>query len=352
MRLLLKIQSAHRHPFRALRSETFDISLFHDKRIIRSLKRIEELRNLKPLFMIWDDFIAYKSLEDDIFIEDFSKEIFVVTRKVLSSLNAHTQNDHISLHEISDTTPNKTEQLLDAIDQITDVLQQVVPEKSQTRTLFHHQAPPIDLKSEVTTDEIALRFYYIQRLQRAIDLLNQAPNNHLFHSIDYHGELKSPVITAILRSMQETGSANPMMHQWDDMKEYKFIDNIKFVKEFVSIVLIALRHIYTNPNGSLFGETNIENMNVDQILHAIDIITDQVSSSSQAYSNGYTGTFQEWIQQYWWTIPLTIGIIAIRLAYYYYQTTHHPYGYYGSYGSFGGSHFGSSHGVSQSDLNF
>ncbi len=356
MRLLLKIQSAHRQPFRAVRSETFDISLFHDKRIIRSLKRIEELRNLKPLFMIWDDFVAYKSLEDDIFIEDFSKEIFVVTRKVLSSLNEYGDLGHLSLHEIEHTAPNRTEHLLDAIDQITHALQQVVPQQSsQNRALLSiNHAPPLDLKSEVSTDEIALRFYYIQRLHKAMDLLNRAPNNQAYHTIDYHAGLKSAGITATLRAMQEAGNPSPMMHQWNDMKEYKFIDNIKFAKEFVSVVFIALRHIYTNPGGSLLGEAHIENMSIDQILHAIDIITDQVSASTQAYSATEGNTFQEWLAQYWWAVPVTIGTIAIRLAYYYYHGIHNPYGYFGGSGSFGGSFGSSYHGsqTTQSDVFF
>jgi hypothetical protein len=357
MRLLLKIQSAHRQPFRNFRSDIFDVSMFHDKRIIRSLKRIEELRNLKPLFMIWEDFVAYKSLEDDVFIEDFSKEIFVVTRKVLSSLNEYGNVDHLALHELPHTTPNKTEQLLDAIDQITHALQQIVPpQTAQIRSqLPLHHASPLDLKSEVATDEIALRFYYIQRLQKAIELLRKTPNDKPYHTIDYQAFSKSGGVATVLRAMQETSSPNPMMHQWDDMKEYKFIDNIKFVKEFASVVFIALRHVYTNPGGSLFDETHIENMSIDQILHAIDIITDQVSNSSQAYTTGESSTFQEWFDQYWWAIPLTIGTIAVRLAYYYYHSTH-SYGYFGgsfggSFGGFGGSHYGSSNSA-QSDLNF
>ena len=354
MRLLLKIQSSHRQPFRTLRSDIFDISMFHDKRIIRSLKRIEELRNLKPLFMIWDDFVAYKSLEDDVFIEDFSKEIFVVTRKVLSSLNEHSDAAHLSFHELSHAAPNKTEQLLDAIDEITHVLQQVVPyQPSQTRTSLH--TPPLDLKAEVSTDEIALRFYYLQRLQKAMELLGITPTPKPYHTLDYHAFSKSTGISTLLRAMQQAGGPSPMMHQWDDMKEYKFIDNIKFAKEFVSVVLITLRHMYTNPSGSLLGGAHIENMSIDQILHAIDIITDQVSNSSQAYNGGENSTFQEWFQQYWWVIPLTAGTIAVRLAYYYYYSAQHPYGFYGSsfggFGGFGGSNYGSSS-ATQSDLNF
>lgn len=348
MKLLLKIQSAQRHPLRALRSDSFDISLFHDKRIIRSLKRIEELRNLKPLFMIWDDFVAYKSLEDDIFIEDFSKEIFVVTRKVLSSLNDYAVT-HPSLHEFASVPPNKTELLLDAIDEITHALQQVVPpQRTQLHSQSAHQhAPPLDLKAEVTTDEIALRFYYIQRLQKAMELLSKVSHNQAYHTIDHHADLKSPGIIALLRAMQDSNSANPVMHQWDDVKEYKFIDNMRFVREFVSVVLITLRHVYTSPNGSLFDGSHIERMTIDQILHAIDIITDQVSNSSQVYANTNNGeTIQEWLQQYWWVIPITVGSIAVRLAYYYYYSMQKPHGYYGGNsfgGSFGGGSFGAPH---------
>lgn len=356
MNLLLQIQSDHRQPLRMLRSNTFDISTFHDKRIIRSLKRIEELRSLKPLFIIWDDFIAYKSLEDDIFIEDFSKEIFVVTRKVLSSLNENDKNSCPPFNDCANASPAKTEQLLDAIDQVTNILEQAVPSQcvGKNNPPTFRRTIPIDLKSEVSTDEIALRFYYIQRLQKAMEMLEKAERANLYRSINCDGLFKAVGVASLLRAMQEIGGPSPVLNQWNDIKEYKLIDNIKFIKEFASVVLITLRHIYVNPGESLVGGPHVENMSIDQILHAIDIITDQVSHSSQVYGPKENNSLEEWFKEYWWTIPLTAGTIAVRLAYYYYHSMNNPYGYhggsFGGFGGFGGSNHGSS--SSSESLNF
>jgi hypothetical protein len=316
---------------RNFRVLNFDLGLFHDKRIIRSLKRIEELRNLKPLFMIWDDFVAYKSLEDDVFIEDFSKEIFVVTRTVLSSLDEHgtSVTQGMWLQELTQTAPNKTEFLLDAIDEITHALQKMVPYQPQNLTTTTKNAPPLDLKSEVSTDEIALRFYYIQRLHKAMDVLGKADTMEPYHTLKFTNNWKSVRIYALLRAMQESGTSQAVFNVWDEVKEYKFIDNLKFVREFASVVFLALRHLYPGSSASgIIGNTqaNLENVDIETILHAIDIITDQLATTSNTYNAYSAESLQDWLQHYWWVPPMTIGTIILRIAYYYY-VHHKPLGY-------------------------
>jgi hypothetical protein len=353
MQLLLKIQSANRISFDCtVRAINFDMSLFNDKRVIRSLKRIQETRSLKPLFMIWDDFIAYKSLEDDVFIEDFSKEIFIVTRTVLSSLDERNIDlDNIWLGQIPQEPPNKTEQLLDAIDEITHALQKVVPDN--TPFFKSHHIPPLDLKSEVSSDEIALRFYYVQRLQKAMDILSKIQKPIAYTIFNSITTSRSAHIQSLLRAMQESGNNNAIHQTWNDVKEYKYIDSVVFVKEFACVIFIALRHLYTGGASPelMSSESSIEKMHIEEILHAIDIITDQLSQSTQI-SNGYMSeTFEEWIQHYWWIPPLTLGCITIRLAYYYYGPKHSLFGF--GYGSHGSS-YGFNHGLQQgsSDLMF
>ncbi len=276
--------------------------------------------------MIWDDFVAYKSLEDDIFIEDFSKEIFVVTRTVLSSLDYHgINNDQTALQQLA--TP-KTEQLLDAIDAITEELQKIVPHPHSIAIHHHKQhipAPPLDLKSEASTDEIALRFYYIQRLTKAMEMIGFIRSAKPYHAMQCKTTWKSVRVESLLRAMQESGTHHAAMNMWGEVQEYKFIDNLAFVKEFVTVIFIALRHLYSG-NGLTESlnhiELNIENIEVEDILHAIDIITDQVSSNSQ-YNEYTPNNFQEWLNHYWWIPPLTIATIIVRIIYSHYGYSHH-----------------------------
>ena len=321
MSLLFKMQSSQQMSFtRALRKIDFDLSMFNDRRIIRSLKRIQETRNLKPLFMIWDDFTAYKSLEDDIFIEDFSKEIFVVVRTVLSTLDEHCDNTLCLEQLAQQSSVNPTEQLLDAIDEITHELQKVVPDNTHHYKQITH-ASPLDLKSEVSTDEIALRFYYIERLTSALETIKRIGASHAYHTLPHKAALKSPRIYSMLRAMQEAGNPDAVLSAWGEIKEYKFIDNLEFVKEFVSVVYLALRHLYTganNPDILTHTHNNLEKLSIEHILHAIDIINDQLSHDTQIYNGYSTQSVQEWLQQYWWIPPFTLGSIAVRLIYYYY----------------------------------
>jgi len=139
-----------------------------------------------------------------------------------------------------------------------------------------------------------------------------------------------------LRAMQESGSPDAMVHQWGEMKEYKFIDNLNFVKEFASVVFIALRHMYGSAAES--HQSHVGTMSTEELLHAIDIITDQVSNASQTTNDYNAQNLQDWLQHYWWVIPFTVGSIAVRMIYYHYSMHSHHYGMYGS----GGYHHQSS----------
>jgi hypothetical protein len=190
----------------------------------------------------------------------------------------------------------------------------------------------------------------VQRLERAMDILRTTQKSTAYTILNYNTVWRSPPIQSLLRAMQESGNTDAMYHTWNDVKEYKYIDSVAFVKEFTCVVFIALRYLYTGTAAPdlMNTELNIEKLQIEDILHAIDIITDQLSQSTQM-SNGYTAeTFGEWLHNYWWIPPLTLGCIALRLAYYYYGPKYSSFNFgFGSHGSSHGFNHESLHGSSE-----
>ena len=91
---------------------------FKHQLIRSSIKQMRQTRNLKPLFMVWDSFAAYKSLYDELFVEEFSKEIFIITRNTIARMVEHTR---VPGPYISDEyMPSSIDERIKAISRMTD----------------------------------------------------------------------------------------------------------------------------------------------------------------------------------------------------------------------------------------
>ena len=61
--------------------------------------------------MVWDDFITYKSIDDQLLVEEFTKEIFIISRNILYSTLSTQQKELLDKRFILSAY-----QLLDVID--------------------------------------------------------------------------------------------------------------------------------------------------------------------------------------------------------------------------------------------
>ena len=138
-----------------------ECNTFRDMRIQRSIDIMKQKRSLKPLFMIWDDFTGYKSIKDQIFVEEFTKEVFIISRNMLITLAAHDEFVVAPPVRLNASA----EQLLNDIRYYdSDAL---CPLPSGTVAKMHAKDRAVDLHTFAHIDDVMMRFYIIKRLKDA-----------------------------------------------------------------------------------------------------------------------------------------------------------------------------------------
>lgn len=82
-----------------------DLSTFEHTDIKKSIEAIKKQKNLLPLFMVWHNFKNYKSIEDQLFIEEFTKAVLIISVNLLINTSSSKKirmsiDTHDFLHRI------------------------------------------------------------------------------------------------------------------------------------------------------------------------------------------------------------------------------------------------------------
>ena len=268
--------------------------LFTHKQIRRSVKEIVHTKSLKPLFMVWDSFASYKSLHDDLLVEDFSKEIFIITKNTIKTLHKYEEYDFVDRKSYA-----SCEELLDAISDMTSVLQNVYDIKGNILNRVENIS---DIKLAVHTDEVAFRFYCIRRLRKATDYLLSQKNR-----------------------IQHEGVYKEFARLWDDITQYKYIDDGQYMHKAAARTLLLLQNnllpkivqrTFTQEDLMMMQHA-IEQIPLEEILETIDLLAKQINSAMHHYQKSGL-TFKQWLRKYWWA-PTSICITAVIKCYLLYK---------------------------------
>jgi len=285
----------------------------------RSIERMRHTRSLKPLFMVWDSFSSYKSLKDDLLVEDFSKEIFIITRNSIRSLQKRGMCGFVD-DDIGHISQMHVLELLDSIDILSDHLDSVYCSYDSDHASMQRALEVHDIKLGVHTDEVAFRFYCIQRLSRGAQIINELPESDI-------------VLLYNTMHMRFNGSVGNLRFQqvvfkkvWQDCLQYKYIEDIAFLKQCALQLLLLLNeyaHSLMPHRASMYNEVvsihqQIETIPVEHILTAIDTLVTQVSMVVESYQKSDL-SFTQWITQYWWVPPLALSSIIWQCVKFYYK---------------------------------
>ncbi len=296
-------------------------TVFEHKQVRRSVDRIVQTRSLKPLFMVWDSFKSYKSLHDDLLVEDFSKEIFIITRNTINCLhdcNRIAHPKHICTHNACDDLDVR--QRIEAIALMTEHLADNcdgIVEKAECRI-----SEMGDLKMVIHTDEVAFRFYCLHRLERAMHYLLSLPAQ----SQELIKDMR--LLRLPLFCWQKRGNRKTLSQLWDDVTQYKYVDNEAFIRDFTTFVLLLLNSKQEEVSNRTLSHADViaihqqvEQLPIEEILNAIDVIVSQVGGVIDHYQKSGL-TFGQWVKQYWWAPPLAISSIIFKFVSFYYKKYH------------------------------
>lgn len=172
-------------------------------------------------------------------------------------------------------------------------------------------------------EPVLKRFYHIQRLEQAIELLKQMPHvPHLNVSYIDGGfllnqsiELKNSCIITCIEQINLTHSLEPLFKCWNELLHYKQVNQIGYLREFLLLVIIVYKTFFVqyereHPEqkmkislqeiAQLYKQLN--DLPVEELLNAIDTFTDELAKLLQEHSSTIDSA---WIKQkildYWWT---------------------------------------------------
>lgn len=297
---------------------------FKHSKIKESIHHMEYEHNLKPLFSVWDEFITYKSIEDQLFVEEFTKEIFVISRNILICTGICSRH----LPSLRSTIGLAADQLIDVIDMYVDQFLEHKPEYNSATlgtTLQPIRMP--DLHQSVHIDDVVLRYYHIQRLGVVFWLLNQirtkaipiqfsyiaTPEGLL---VDSKHQFKHEYIVSCIKVMEQTNSIEPLMGLMQGVQRYKYIDDERFRREYLTLLLVTLQHlelktpkIRISPNSSSFTD----DIPLEKILDALDLIAQELPALLEKYEFNSTMTWKEWLKKYWWAPAIIAGTITFKV---------------------------------------
>jgi hypothetical protein len=300
---------------------TPEMHQFNHVLIKDSVASMNQLRSLKPLFMVWDAFKSYKSLKDDLFVEDFSKEIFIITRTIAQHLH-----DEESIKSI----PMDLNIVCrcDAISRLTEYIELCMQGTLMRLPLPERASDVSDLALNIHTDEVAFRYYALRRLHEAAQLMLSADP-------ELQKSLHEAATAATNRSEQHKALRQRTFKQlWDDCQQYKFIDDSTFLHAFavrLSLMLHAYHQQETPESAAPIRKLNyaqlmqiyqqINKMPIEEILTGIDFLVTNASAISNSYQKSGL-SFTQWIKEYWWAPPMMIATVIFQCVKFYYKKYH------------------------------
>ncbi|MEX0849744.1 MAG: hypothetical protein WD055_05935 [Candidatus Dependentiae bacterium] len=293
---------------------------FEHKQILRSIKRIVQTRSLKPLFMVWDSFTSYKSLQDDLLVEDFSKEIFIITRNTIDYVHECKGVKKAPLKYKDEQVCKKfnLQERIEVISMMTDQLECLLCDKPIKEVALRIEEMD-DLKLRIHTDEVAFRLYCLHRLDSAIQYLLTSSEQDL--SADQVRAIDPPVFW-----WHKRGEGKTLHQLWDDLNQYKYIDNELFVRDVSMYVFLLLKNQQEKQrafkslshNDVLTIHSQIEQLPLEDILNAIDVIVEQMGTVVDHYQKSGL-TLSQWVKKYWWVPPLVFSSILFKFVTFYYK---------------------------------
>ncbi len=271
---------------------SFNQEQFSSPSILPCLQKIQKRNSLQPFYNLWEEVKHYKYLEEKPFAHDFTKLLFSIQHTIYS-------------HNI------KTKGI-----------------------------PSFDIKFSLEgrsyTEATTVRNYYFKRLRCAFLLLKNVPcsKQSLFDAestgcdctfITHHTFLNKDIKKCI-KQMERQQSVKPLIALSKDFYSCKLIQDIVFLREFITLTFIVLRNIFINNIHAPFTSVqkkhtnhiahiyqNLDKLPLEEILEAIDLLHKELPALLEKYQFNSKMKWRTWLKKYWWVPPTLLTVFGIRI---------------------------------------
>ncbi len=261
---------------------------------------------LKPLALVWEDFIAYKEVCDQQLIDDFTKEIFVLSHTISPTPLTHhyAQILHTFLSTQKATLPTNQFDLLK------------------------------DFKPSIEINSVISRFYLIKRLEPILAKVHLLQENNLLY-LDFNASAESALcfeqlpntnepLKKMIHKVYQTHSFAPLFTVWNGISRYKYIQDEEICKEFARFITYLIQsttiHLAKTRGGKMFIEgkgflplQQLQEMPLEDILNLLDILVEELPVFLKENELNSTLSWNEWLKKYWLVAPLRAAMFGISV---------------------------------------
>ena len=274
---------------------------------------LQKSRRVELFIELWHQMKSHRNLNDASFHKDFIKLLFMLYN-ALEKQPSSKANNH---------TATSVETMLSIIDKNIETIR---PQK-KNKPIEHKF---IDYK-QVTTDDIALNYYLMQRLDKSVELLStiqdpfpgsQQQNAINLNSCAPGGNFSHDRINNCFNQILAKKNLDPILHMWDDFAQFRHAGDAHFLKEMLMMLFGVYKDllfaklndeseqvITSEMNTILDLYEHVNELPLDEILQAIDITTDKLILLQNMEKKGKAA----WGQQY----PVIFHtLLALPVAYF------------------------------------
>jgi hypothetical protein len=287
------------------------------------IRAIQHSHAIEPFIELWHQMNTHRHIYDESFHKDFIKLIFVLYKSLEQP--SHKNPDTIAL-DVS--TLSSLEKMLRVIDKKIDTIRANTKNKELPAYKF------IDAK-QVTTDDIALNYYLIQRLDKSLQILSTTKDAVLASLLN---EPTDPAlcigdvnfsherINYCLSQILIRKNIEPLLLMWQEFIRFRHTGDTHFLKEMLMMLFAVYKDLllvkFNQESEQLITAEmstildlyeHIHELPLDEILHAIDLTTDKLLLLQSMDKKGKA----QWGEQY----PIVFHtLLALPIAYFLIKT--------------------------------
>lgn len=304
------------------------------KNIYKSKKQ-----ELSPLFMVWNDFTSYKDLLDQVLVEDFTKEVFVVSSGLLTGTGHSNQIDTEAIQEFLSSKHSKCIALKEttSINAMTSmpflqILETIENEQEKKDNSMISRV--VDLVPFVTVDEVVYRFYSLQRLKRAVNLVKKLEKKQKLYipfksswendGLTFNGNhFSNNCITTTIQIICNKKDIQSLLNLWSSLNRYKYVKEPIIITEFtiliINILQNTMQHLFPNDYTQLHSTNKVhsmavlESMPLEEVLDILDILVDELPNFIEKYELDTEIPWKKWLRKYWLLAPVGAATLGLRL---------------------------------------
>jgi|GEM_PF-2217207 hypothetical protein len=296
-----------------------DVAFLENDIVIEKATVIQKTHIIQPFLDLWHQIKSHRHVDDASFHKNFVMFLFMLYKSLEQPSSQKATAPPPASYSI--------EKMLSSIDKHIDKIRPSKLNNHKSDSALHELHP-------VSTDDIALNYYLIQRLDKPIKLLStmheditSSNGGWLDHAMCNIGvNFSHERINYCFNQMATRKNLEPFLHTWQEFRRFRHVGDTHFLKEMLMMLFAVYKDllfaklteeseefITSEINTILDLYEHVNELPLDDILHAIDLTTDKLLLLQSLDKKAK----QSWGQQY----PLLFHtLLALPVAYFIIKT--------------------------------